>query len=143
MTTYKKLLKNRAGDTIIPVTDGDVEIVGTTTGDNFSYAWKFLDGRLICFQRYKYTGNMASTWGSVYAGNLVTPKNYAVPFVALPVVSATVMHTTGSNANCWLCTCDEAGLASTTKPGGYQLVRPTSASNTNGYIDIVAYGFWK
>lgn len=144
MTTYKKLLKDKDGNGIIPVTDGDVEVVGTTTG-NFNYAWKFLDGRLICFQRYHYSGNMNTAWGSCYSSgpSVMTPANYAVPFIAPPAVSATLAPQSGSNINCWLTTGMETGLGSTTKPPAYQCVRPSSATGASGDINIVAYGFWK
>lgn len=145
MATYKKLLKDKDGNSIIPVTEDSPVVVGTTTG-NYNYAWKFPDGRLICFQKYHYSSqNMSSAWGVCYSSGsgVMTPVAYAVPFIAVPAVTATLSPESGDNINCWLSTGVESGVSSKTKPAAYQCVRPTSASGAAGNIIIVAYGFWK
>ena len=119
-----------------------VEVVGTTTGNSANYAWKFADGRLINFQKYNASGNATNTWGPVYSGVQIVPRNYAVPFIATPIVVATPDHN-NTNGNCWIATANEAGSASATKPGGYQVVRPTSMSGITTQVSVVAYGFWK
>lgn len=119
-----------------------VEVIGTTTGNSANYAWKFADGRLINFQKYNLSGNVTITWGSVYSGVQLVPRNYAVPFIATPVIVVTLDHNSASG-NCWIATANEAGVASATKPGGYQLVRPTQMSGLVTQVSVVAYGFWK
>lgn len=119
-----------------------VEVVGTTTGNSANYAWKFADGRLINFQKYNLSGDATSTWGAVYSGVKLVPRNYAVPFIATPVVVVTPDHNS-TNRDCWIATLSEAGSASATKPGGYQVVRPTSFSGMITQVSVVAYGFWK
>lgn len=112
---------------------GKCEVVGS--GNN--YAWKFEDGRLICFQRIAYTDvAVTSSWGSMYYGVLPSPTNYAVAFLQPPTVSA-VIEANGYNA--WIATRDDPGTETT--PPVYQLIRPTSAT-CSGYLDIVAYGVW-
>lgn len=123
---------------------GKYEIVGTTTGDNLNYAIKYEDGRLVCIQKYLIASVAAtSAWGGVYSRDgIMTPRNYAVEFTSIPVVSATPIasNTTG---NFWLCLDGGAYGSTTAHPGAYQCVRGTSATITNARIDIVAYGFWK
>lgn len=123
--------------------DTKVEVIGTTTGDAANCAWKFPDGRLINFQRYRVTGNNTTAWGGCYSGTYNTPKNYAVAFAAMPIVIAQLSCHTGVNGNCWLAQRSESGVATTAKPSGYQIVRPTSMSNMTEFIDLIAYGFWK
>lgn len=114
----------------------------TSTSVPINYARKYPDGRLICFQRYVWTNKSVSTaWGNCYSGTFMTPVNYAVPFTATPIVSATPNLTAGGNV--WVASRGENGFTSRTKPGAFQLVRPTSTSGSSGYLDIVAYGYWK
>lgn len=120
-----------------------VEVIGTTSGSSANYAWKFADGRLVCFQRYSWSGvNINSTWGGCYSAQVMTPANYAVPFIALPILSAMPDHS-ANGANFWLASNAERGVATLTHPPAYQIIRPTSSSGSAASIDIVAYGFWK
>lgn len=138
-----------SSDNIVGGTAGDtlangalVEVVGTTTGNSANYAWKYADGRLINFQHYELSGNATTAWGNVYSGVFLTPRNYAVAFTATPIVAAQ-LDWTAASGNCWLAQANEKGSATTTHPGGYQLVRPTSMSGLSTGASIVAYGFWK
>lgn len=138
-----------SSDNIVGGTSGDtlangalVEVVGTTTGNSANYAWKYADGRLINFQHYTLSGNATTSWGSVYSGVQLVPRNYAVAFTAIPIVMAQLDWTSASG-NCWLAQANEAGSATVDHPGGYQLVRPTSMSGLTTGASIVAYGFWK
>lgn len=181
MTTYKKQLKDKDGNTIYPdvgidlgsvvysddptetttpepwvkssdIVGGEslstlasgatVEVVGTTTGNSANYAWKFADGRLINFQHYSVSGNATTAWGGVYSGVFLTPRDYAVPFTAMPIVTAQ-LNWDSSSGNCWLAQANEKGNSTATHPGGYQIVRPTSFSGMSTGVSIVAYGFWK
>lgn len=120
-----------------------VEVVGSaTSGTSANYAWKFADGRLICFQTYDVSGNCTNAWGNAYSGVQMTPKNYVVEFAHTPVVVAQ-LNCSNASGNCWLAQANEAGAASTQHPCGYQLVRPNSMSNLRTQISVVAYGFWK
>lgn len=120
-----------------------VEVIGTTSGSSANYAWKFADGRLICFQRYSWSGvNINSAWGGCYSAQVMTPVNYVVPFIASPIVAATPDHS-ANGANFWLSSNVERGVAALTHPPAYQIIRPTSSNGSAASIDIVAYGFWK
>lgn len=119
-----------------------LEIVGTTTGD-FNYGIKFTDGRLICLQRYSWSGKSSAATGSVFViSGLMTPKNYAVEFTGMPAVSATYSTSPGSYDG-WLGTDYTYGKGSASKPAAYQIYRSYTGNNTSGSIDIIAYGFWK
>lgn len=59
MATYKKLLKNRAGDTIIPVTDRDIY----STTEQVIGEW--IDGKPV--YRKVYTGTLGTTGMSTVA----------------------------------------------------------------------------
>lgn len=121
-----------------------VEVIGTTT-DDFNYALKYADGRLICLQRYTFSGKTASADGNIYrAINVITPVNYAISFTALPSVSAS--YTTSSGGwNGWLMTSFDNGYAaaSASHPNSYSICRSSGGTNITGVIDIIAYGFWK
>ena len=120
-----------------------VEVVGSaTSGTSANYAWKFADGRLICFQTYNVTGDCTNAWGNCYSGVQMTPKNYAVTFTHTPVVVAQ-LNCSNTSGNCWLAQANEKGASSTQHPCGYQLVRPNSMSGLTTQISVVAYGFWK
>lgn len=126
---------------------GLVELVGTppVLYGQGSWAWKFADGRLINFQRYKLCTSATSTvqWGGVYSKDAVmTPVDYAVPFVGMPVVSATTAAQAGTVGNHWLATDTTRGTSTSTHPPAYQPVRGSSGSVQNIYVDIIAYGFW-
>lgn len=138
--TAAKVCGGTSGDTL--ANGALVEVVGTTTGSSANYAWKYADGRLINFQHYEVSGNSTTSWGSMYSGVQMTPRNYAVAFTATPIVMAQLDWTSASG-NCWLAQANEKGSSTTTHPGGYQLVRPTSQSGLATGISIVAYGFWK
>lgn len=120
-----------------------VEVVGSPTGGTSeNYAWKFADGRLICFQTYPLSGNCTNAWGNCYSGVQMAPKNYAVEFAHTPVVVAQ-LNCLSASGNCWLAQANEAGTSTTKHPCGYQLVRPNSMSNLSTQMSVVAYGFWK
>lgn len=131
------------GDTSATLANGAlVEVIGTTSGNSANYAWKYADGRLICFQTYSLSGNCTTAWGNCYSGVQMTPKNYAVVFAQIPVVIAQ-LNVTNASGNCWLAQANEKGAATTEHPCGYQLVRPNSMSNLSTQMSVVAYGFWK
>lgn len=127
---------------------GLVELIGTPPPvyGQGSWAWKFADGRLINFQRYKLCVNATNMtqWGGVYSKDAVmNPVDYAVPFTGVPVVSVTSAPQPGTVGNHWLATDTGKGTSSSTRPPAYQPVRGSSGSVQNIYLDIIAYGFWK
>ena len=115
-----------------------VEVVGTTTG-SFNYAWKFADGRLICFQKYKVTSASPSSWGILYQAAFTPSNNYAVTFVANPSTNVFFEPQSSSYNSAWIM---NTGGPSTTRPTEFFLVRPNNAA-ISGSIYITAYGFWK
>ena len=137
--TAAKIVGGNAASTL--ASGALVEVVGTTTGD-YNYAWKYADGRLVCFQQYSWSGKSTSAYGQLHAVRVMTPKNYAVAFTSLPAISVTLIASAGQ-WNGWLCTAFEGVTGTTTKPTEYQFIRPTGGSNTNGTLCLVAYGFWK
>lgn len=141
--TTAKIASNAVTSSKIDWTTIGETVNGTTSASvPINYAWKYPDGRLICFQRYVWSGkSVKQSWGSCYTGIFMTPTNYAVPFTATPLASATPNVTAGGNV--WVASNSENGYTSKTKPGAFQLVRPNSTSSSDGYLDIVAYGYWK
>lgn len=115
-----------------------VEVVGTTTG-SFNYAWKFADGRLICFQKYTVTSASMSSWGSLYQAAFTPSNNYAVTFVAYPSTNVFFEPQSSSSNSAWIM---NTGGPSTTRPTEFFLVRPNNAA-ISGSIYVTAYGFWK
>lgn len=134
--------KIAGGDALSTLANGAlVEVVGTTTGD-YNFAWKYADGRLICFQQYSWSGKSTSAYGQLHSARVMTPKNYAVQFTSLPAVEVNLIASP-NQWNGWLCTAFEGGAGTVAKPTEYQFIRPTAATNTNGTLCLVAYGFWK
>lgn len=115
-----------------------VEVVGTTTGI-FNYAWKFADGRLICFQKYTVTSASPSSWGSLYQATFTPSNNYAVTFVANPSTNVFFEPQSSSSNSAWIM---NTGGPSTTRPTEFFLVRTNNAA-ISGSIYVTAYGFWK
>lgn len=115
-----------------------VEIVGTTTGD-YNFAWKFSDGRLICFQRTSFTNASTVAWGSDYRATYNPTTDFAVPFTANPALCLSFDSLNVNTNTCWPV---NVGGSSTTRPQQIYLVRPSGGAIT-GTLNIVAYGFWK
>lgn len=136
--------KIAGGTTLDTIANGAlVEVVGTTTGNDANYALKFSDGRLMCFIRHKFTGNINSTWGNLYTLNRAFPAtNYAVAFISEPIVQAMTKATTGQ-ASCWIYADNSVSITATTQTPAYAAIRATSSTNATGIIEVVAYGFWK
>ena len=131
--------KIAGGDALSTLANGAlVEVVGTTTGD-YNFAWKFADGRLICFQRVSFTNASTVAWGSCYRTTYNPTADFAVPFTANPALNLS-FDSLNVNANTsWPV---NVGGSSTTRPQQIYLVRPSSGAIT-GTLNIVAYGFWK
>lgn len=110
---------------------------------------KWNSGKMECWGTFGTSSLRTSTqWGTLYTGtwmNSDTNKNarqYPVPFVEEPTVSATL--TVPNGANGWLMTNFEnnIGTLSTHAPA-YQVVRTTDATIDNPRIHYHVVGKWK
>jgi hypothetical protein len=110
-------------------------------GSNSNGEWiKYIDGTMETRQRYKASFADVSEWGSMFAYSITNIKNYPQTFNELPTVSVTLSV---DHINGWLCTNVETGQESTSRPCGYQFVRPTERTPENTYLNIIAKGRWK
>lgn len=110
-------------------------------GANSNGRWiKYVDGTMVTIQRYNVHFSEPTEWGSMYAYSIWNIMNYPQTFVELPTVSVTL---SANDVNGWLCTNVETGVESTSRPCGYQLVRPTKKTLGATYIHVVAWGRWK
>ena len=113
----------------------------SSLGSNSNGEWiKYVDGTMETRQRYKAKFDAVTEWGKMYAYSINNIKNYPQTFIDLPVVSVTMSV---SKKNGWLCTNVETGQESTSRPCGYQLVRPTETTLEDTYLHIIAKGRWK
>lgn len=105
-----------------------------------SGSWKYVkrsDGLLMCFGNFNYSGKSTTAWGSWYYIDLGA-FTFPITFASTPSCVALPVQGFGGS----ICFGGESNISTTKTPGIY-LVRPTSASNANGYISIVAVGLWK
>lgn len=110
---------------------------------------KWNSGKMECWGTFGVNSLTTSTqWGTLYTGtwmhtdNNKNARQYPVPFVEEPTVSATL--TVSSGANGWLMTNFEnnIGTLSTHAPA-YQVVRTTNATITSPRIHYHVVGKWK
>ena len=105
-----------------------------------SGSWKYVkrsNGLLMCFGNFNYSGKSTTAWGSWYYIDLGA-FTFPITFASTPSCVALPVQGYGGS----ICFGGESNISTTKTPGIY-LVRPTSASNANGYISIVAVGLWK
>lgn len=113
----------------------------SSKGSNSNGSWiKYVDGTMEVTQRYKAEFDEVVEWGSMFAYSINNIKNYPQTFKELPTVSVTLSV---SKINGLLCTNVETGVESTSRPCGYQLVRPTEKALEDTYINVIAKGKWK
>lgn len=113
----------------------------SSLGSNSNGEWiKYVDGTMETRQRYKAKFDAVTEWGSMFAYSINNIKNYPQTFIELPTVSVTLSV---DHINGWLCTNVETGVESTSRPCGYQFVRPTKKTPENTYLNIIAKGRWK
>lgn len=113
----------------------------SSKGSNSNGEWiKYVDGTMETSQRYKCTFAEVTEWGDMFAYSITNIKNYPQTFKELPVVSVTMSV---DHINGWLCTNVETGQETTSRPCGYQFVRPTKRTPENTYLHIIAKGKWK
>ena len=117
----------------------EVSVYETGSNENGSYI-KYGNGDMIISQHYEVSLSSTGAWGSLYGYSITNLKDYPVPFVGdLPSFVATFDAIT---ANAWVCSKQESGVSSLTKPCALQLIRPTQNTPT-GYLNIIAKGRWK
>lgn len=113
----------------------------SSQGSNSNGSWiKYVDGTMETRQRYKASFDSVVEWGSMFAYSINNIKNYPQTFIELPTVSVTLSV---DHINGWVCTNVETGVESTSRPCGYQFVRPTKKTPENTYLNIIAKGKWK
>lgn len=110
----------------------------TSSGNsgNLKYI-KRSDGLLICYGQIEYSKKNTSAWGSWYYIELGTFA-YPVAFISTPVCLA--LPTAGYGGT--ICFDGTTNGSKSRTPGLY-IIRPTSASNANGEISLLAIGKWK
>lgn len=117
----------------------EISVYEAGSNENGSYI-KYGNGDMIVNQHYEVTLSAYGEWGSLYCYAITNLKDYPVPFVGeLPTWVATF---DGTTANGWVCTKQENGVATLTKPCALQIARPTK-NTPSGYINIIAKGKWK
>lgn len=113
----------------------------SSKGSNSNGSWiKYVDGTMEITQRYKATFSSVVEWGSMYAYSITNIKNYPQTFKELPTVNVTLSV---DHINGWLSTNVETGVESTSRPCGYQFIRPTERTPENTYLNVTAKGRWK
>ena len=109
------------------------------TKDDIQTNIRFPNGIQINFMRY-ITGStqFATAWGSIFAsGQKMDLPNYNRVFVEVPTVLKSVEEGAGNNA--WI---SSSNKATTTHPGGFELLRGTTATNSF-VIQVISIGRWK
>lgn len=109
------------------------------TKDDIQTNIRFPNGIQINFMRY-ITGStqIANVWGSIFAsGQKMDLPNYNRAFVEVPTVLKSVEEGAGNNA--WI---SSSNKATTTHPGGFELLRGTTATNSF-VIQVISIGRWK
>ena len=119
--------------------NGKVVTIDTGTANSGTYI-KFSNGIMITYQRYSIGFEDNGTWGSMYVYTITGIKNFPASFTNVPTISVTYEV---SGRNGWIVTQNENGKPSTTSPGAYQLVRPSSTNMSTGQLHVIAYGKWK
>lgn len=81
--------------------------------------------------------NALSTW---FRSAVISGSNYAYPveFIAIPSVTMQYYTTNGYGGLVWATT-----EGSVSNPPDFYIIRPTSVSGANGYVDIHVVGKWK
>lgn len=108
------------------------------SGSNANGSWiKFLDGTMICYQRYTITIKVENPWGSLYASPILTLKNFPQAFSEIPATTINVEQET----TVWVL---NGGSHTKTAPQKIYLCTATIINyNVNYYINITAIGRWK
>lgn len=139
--------KNYAREDHVHPQDSDlataIQLVAEEVGSseiNTSGNWTYVkrpDGVMICFGNISYTGKTAKAWGTWYYIDLGT-FTYPATFVGTPTCVALPVKGFGGS----VCFGGETNGTSAKTPGIY-IVRPTTASNANGSVSLLAIGKWK
>ena len=112
--------------------DGFYTITESDSNTNGDYI-KFSDGSMICYRNIVITIASVNAWGTLYDGSTNTVIKFAQPFVQTPRVSVTPTY----SAFVERVVADSNGINTIT------VARPTSVTNWNVPLDIIAVGKWK
>lgn len=115
------------------------------SGSNNNGSWiKFADGTMIC--KFTQIINVAVTnaWGSLYGGKF-SVHDYPQEFIDIPEVSITLVANNDGNYGGWIGNNGGTDDIRPTKKniGEFVMLRPTTTSNGNYKVQVIAIGKWK
>ena len=115
------------------------------SGSNNNGSWiKFADGTMIC--RFTQIINVAVTnaWGSLYGGKF-SVHDYPQEFIDIPETSITLVANNDGNYGGWIGNNGGTDDIRPTKKniGEFVMLRPTTTSNGNYKVQVIAIGKWK
>ena len=115
------------------------------SGSNNNGSWiKFADGTMIC--KFTQIINVAVTnaWGSLYGGKF-SVHDYPQEFIDIPEASITLVANNDGNYGGWIGNNGGTDDIRPTKKniGEFVILRPTTSSNGNYKVQVIAIGKWK
>ena len=115
------------------------------SGSNNNGSWiKFADGTMIC--KFTQIINVAVTnaWGSLYGGKF-SVHDYPQEFIDIPETSITLVANNDGNYGGWIGNNGGTDDIRPTKKniGEFVMLRPTTTSNGNYKVQVIAIGKWK
>lgn len=109
-------------------------VIDSGTKDSWQYV-RHKSGLTMCCVRHLVKGIACTTaWGSLYCG-VIPAFEYPFTFTEPPTETASIM---ASSNRCWIADYD---VNTASKSAQYHIVRPTSASSVDLYINYVAIGY--
>ena len=114
-------------------------------GSNDNGSWiKFADGTMIC--RFTQIINLTvnTAWGSLYGGKF-SVHDYPQEFIDIPEASITLVANNDGNYGGWIGNNGGTDDIRPTKKniGEFVMLRPTTTSNGNYKVQVIAIGKWK
>ena len=115
------------------------------SGSNNNGSWiKFADGTMIC--KFTQIINVAVTnaWGSLYGGKF-SVHDYPQEFIDIPEASIALVANNDGNYGGWIGNNGGTDDIRPTKKniGEFVMLRPTTTSNGNYKVQVIAVGKWK
>jgi hypothetical protein len=112
-------------------------IIERGSNANGSYV-KFADGTLICMGSVSFSGNVATTYGSIFATTPVTGSSYPAAFTALPSVAITpLLPAPGAK---WAAVYSDT--FSTTQWPNFLIFDGLTRTGVSGNVQLIAIGRW-
>lgn len=130
-TTWSAWQKISTQDDILAVTSGT------------KYYIKYPDGTMIATDSKSATVNCSTAWGGIYTTgtNTFVFDNFAVPFIAAPIMSYGGGRS-GSSGDFFIMT-DSGKQPTATSPGGVQIARGSINASLTAVVSYTAIGRWK